>query len=269
MTDKESALNFQEQVISYLSSKQVSSDDFIDFFLKQDSTKKILSFLDYEFDNNLLFIESMTHRSFSHEFSAILNRSNERLEFLGDAAIGMIVSKEIYKRYPTHEEGVMSRLKSALVNAKTLSRLATSFNLEECILIGRGEIKSLHGDGLDTIVSSALEALCGAVLIDSSEDVFSKFWNNLILKYEQKINDNFYSLDRLNFFDPKSRLQEQVMKFYGVFPTYLSKEVGKQLFEVTLMINNKEILKKTGNSKKKLQEQLATQALENEFYKKI
>lgn len=115
----------------------------------------------YKFQDQSLLKLALTHRSHSR-------RNNERLEFLGDAELNFLIARELYSRFARANEGELSRLRAQLVRGSTLAALAREFGISDCIVLGVGERKS-GGDTRDSILADALEALIGAILIDSNE----------------------------------------------------------------------------------------------------
>lgn len=118
----------------------------------------------YHFDDQKLLLRAMTHRSFANE-SRHQALDNERLEFLGDAVLDLVVSCRLLEAHPDVDEGELTRLRSELVNEQFLAGLARSIKLGECLLLGRGELRS-GGQDKDSLLADSLEALLGAVFLD-------------------------------------------------------------------------------------------------------
>src|SRR5947209_305275 len=117
--------------------------------------------LGYQFGDRAIFLQSMTHRSYGHEFlqeKQIAHRDNERLEFLGDAILDVIVSDILLEAFPSANEGQLSKMRAAVVNEKTLAELARSIQLQDCIRLGKGEVQT-GGQNKPSILSCAFEAL--------------------------------------------------------------------------------------------------------------
>lgn len=220
---------------------------------------KIPTIFDYKFkDNNLLF-QSLTHKSFAHEVKVELD-NNEKLEFLGDSVLQIVVSEALYKKFSMLDEGSLSKLRSAIVNEQTLADIARFYHLDKYILVGKGELKN-KGYEKDSILSDTFEAILGAIYLDSSFDKAKSVLINLIEKYESKVKPVFDQRIILDF-DAKSRLQEVVMAKYKTTPKYISKEITPNKYEITLMINDKSYGQLIHNSKKKAMQILAKQTLE-------
>ncbi len=159
------------------------------------------------FNDPDLFKRALTHRSAA-------SHNNERLEFLGDSVLGFVIAECLYERFPEADEGVLSRLRSTLVNQTLLASLARELNLGDYLILGSGELKS-GGYRRDSILSDALEAIIGAVLKDQGMDVARQWILDL---FAESINQ--LTLDNWKK-DPKTRLQE-LMQGRGLeLPIYL------------------------------------------------
>jgi ribonuclease III len=162
--------------------------------------------LGYTFRNPDLLELALSHRS-------VGRHNNERLEFLGDAALGFIVGEMLYHHFPQAAEGQLSRLRATLVRRESLAERARGFNLGDYLKLGPGELKS-GGFRRDSILADAFEALLGAILLDSDlaalrsviETLFLPALESLSLKQTLK--------------DPKSRLQEHLQQFHLPLPVY-------------------------------------------------
>lgn len=243
-------LKLGQSVQDWLSSSRVNS-----YFHK----------INYSFKNKALFLQSLVHKSFAHEEDIqklfLIKDNNERLEFIGDAVIDLVVGEELYKRYPEIAEGDLSKLRSALVNEKILANLARTLELGTMIFMGKGELKN-NGHQRDSILCDVLEASIGAVYLDSDLESAKNVLNNMITIYEQK-NGSFYTRDHLVLFDAKSKLQELCHKRFKTTPEYRSSQLeNTQEFLVELYIDGKKFAQKTGVSKKKLEKELACEVLQ-------
>jgi ribonuclease-3 len=209
------------------------------------------------------FIESITHSSLSQQYKKWPFGNNQRLEFLGDAALDFFISKILLDRYPNEPEGNLSKLRSTLVNEESLSQWARVIKLDQFIILGNGErIKSPLGDG---IISDAFEALIGAMSIKLSNwEEILYFWFDV---YEKQSEDGLLSLDRLEEFDPKTSLQEKTLALYKKLPEYLAKDIddGRE-FKVTLTLGGLELASAQSFSKKKAQREVAKIVLKEKKY---
>ena len=227
----------------------------------QISFESVESAIQYSFKNRDFLATALTHSSFSYELRKLEISSNERLEFLGDSVLGLMVSEELYHRFGKSPEGKLSRLRSALVNEKTLAELATKMEIPQFILLGKGEQKN-GGRERSKNVSRALEAIIGAVFLDSNYESTKA----VFLSWCDKHYSDFFSEEMLQDFDPMSKLQELVMKTFKMTPVYVSRELEQDLFEVSLKIGNKVISKTQSVSKKEGEKLLAQKALEQRIY---
>lgn len=153
-----------------------------------------------------LFKTALTHRSAGHN-------NNERLEYLGDSVLGFVVAEKLFAQFPTVGEGVLSRLRASLVNQTSLAELARQHNLGDYLILGSGELKS-GGYRRDSILSDALEAIIGALLLDQGIDV-CRHW--ILTLFAEKLSA--IKLDSWNK-DPKTRLQELMQARRKELPVY-------------------------------------------------
>lgn len=153
-----------------------------------------------------LFKTALTHRSAG-------NNNNERLEYLGDSVLGFVVAERLYNQFPAVGEGVLSRLRASLVNQTSLAELARQHNLGDYLILGSGELKS-GGYRRDSILSDALEAIIGALLLDQGVDV-CRHW--ILTLFAEKFAA--IKLDAWNK-DPKTRLQELMQARRKELPVY-------------------------------------------------
>jgi len=200
---------------------------------------------------------ALTHASFSHEYQV---PHQELAEFFGDAVLQLIVTQELMRLYPLEKEGRLSKLRSTIVNEKTLAIVAKSLNLQHLIFVGKGEFKK-NTQSQDTVLSDSLEALIAKIYqFNGLEDTSEKFLGWLKVALPQA-----FDLDQLEQFDAKSRLQERTLAKYKSLPRYLSEEIS-QGFKVQLWINEKLQAEGQFNSKKNGERELAQQVLiKNEF----
>lgn len=230
-----------------------------------ESIKKIQSDIHYTFKNKDLLITALTHSTFCYEFEIV---SNERLEFLGDSLVNFIVAKILYKKFPTSNEGELSKLRSTLVNEHSLALLAKSIMLGENLLLGKGEFKN-NGQQKDSLLADAFEALCAALYLDSFEnaEVLEKTLLQIINRYDQLSKKDFFSLKNLEQFDSKTQLQEIVVALFQLFPTYKSYEDKNGCgYRVELWIGDRLLGEVFGLSKKKCEKELARFALDEKKY---
>ena len=233
------------------------------------STQSLLSIqekINYKFRNETLLCQAFTHSTFSHEFGELSIPSNERLEFLGDSILNMIVAKEIYLRFPELSEGELSKIRCALVNESSLAKLASSIEIGKNLFLGKGEFKS-HGEQKASLLADSLEALIAAIFIDSKENlgIVSQVFTQIIKNFEAQQKCQFYQIELAENFDSKSKLQEVVMALYQIHPEYKCVDL-KNEFSVELWIGNKMCASMNGTSKKKIEKELAKLVLTEKKY---
>lgn len=215
--------------------------------------------LGYTFRNPDLLSTALTHRSYINENPRSGGSDNERMEFLGDAVLGLCVSDLLMKKHSDFDEGTLSKIRSLLVNEKPLADLALQLGLGDCLLLGRGEEHS-GGRAKESLLANAFEAVIAAVYLDSS---FSRI-KTLIKKFMAPlINDEILNTE---CFDYKTVLQEFCQKKYKSAPQYsLLGESGPdhdKTFEVEVAIGDHIRQTGRGKSKKDAQKQAAQKAWE-------
>lgn len=173
---------------------------------------KFQSLIGIKFKDFTLLAEAMTHKSYAAE--TILKYDNQRLEFLGDAVLQIVLTKYLYYRYPSLQEGALTKLRSALANQTTLALFARTLNIGEYLRLGKGEMEQ-NGKDRDSTLSDAFEALAGAIYLDAGEEVAAGFILNVLQKVYP---DPTILLEDLN---PKGTLQEYTQAHYnGKAPLY-------------------------------------------------
>ncbi|MCK9337871.1 MAG: ribonuclease III [Arcobacteraceae bacterium] len=214
---------------------------------------KLLKCLGYEFQDNNLITQALTHKSYKKSYS------NERLEFLGDAVLNLIVGEYLYHKFPQSTEGELSKLRATLVNEKAFTKLANKIELGNYIFISGAEDRN-SGRQKPSILSDAFEAIMGAIYIESG-----------ILKVKEimlRLLDECYediTIDLL-FYDFKTALQELTQAIFATTPEYrLEGSYGpdhKKEFVVSIWVDNKNLGSGKGKSKKIAQQEAAKIALE-------
>ena len=209
--------------------------------------------LDYQFKERNLIIEALTHKSYKKPYN------NERLEFLGDAVLNLIVGEYLFNKFPKSTEGDLSKIRANLVNEKGFTILANEINLGEYIFLSAAEERN-KGRTKASILSDAFEAIMGAIYIESGlEPIKIIVYNLLDCSYKN------ISLDDL-FSDYKTALQEVTQAKFGVTPEYrLEKSFGPdhlKEFEISIWIDGKNYGQAIGKSKKIAQQKAAKIAIE-------
>jgi ribonuclease-3 len=154
------------------------------------------------FKNKDLLQQALVHRSYLNEHSDYHLDHNERLEFLGDAVLELIVTEFLYRNYPKKQEGELTNWRASLVNAKMLAVIANEVGIEENLLLSRGEAKDKNSKARAFILADAVEAVIGAIFLDQGTEAARKFISEKILT---KLD---YILKNELYFDPKSKFQE-------------------------------------------------------------
>ena len=213
------------------------------------SKKELEIILDYSFKNSDLLKQSLIHKSFDN-----LN-NNEKLEFLGDRVLGLIISRKLIEICPEEKEGIIDKKFANLVNKKTCSSIANKLNINKFMFLGPSH-KSLQRSA-DKIVGDCLEALIGAIYLDGGIKSAEKF----VLNFWKQYLDNSI----LPLVDAKTQLQEHSLKKFKELPKYtFYKKTGPQhqpLFKTDVQIPNSKKVMGTGTSKKNAQQNAASKLL--------
>lgn len=180
--------------------------------MAEDKLAQLENKIDIKFKDRSILLQALTHRSYLNENPKWGQDHNERLEFLGDAVLELVVTEYLYKTYP-NPEGELTNWRAALVNAVTLSKITSEFDLNDYILLSKGETRDT-GRARQFILANAMESLIGAIYLDQGYDASEKFVKKFILKELPGIIEN--KLYR----DPKSLFQEYAQERVGITPTY-------------------------------------------------
>ena len=214
-----------------------------------DKIKDLEKIIKYSFKNNLLLTTSLTHKSFNN-----IN-NNEKLEFLGDRVLGLVISQKLLEKFPNEKEGIIDKKFANLVNKKTCSLIAKKINLKRFLYLGSSH-KNLERSE-NKIISDSLEAIVGAIFLDGG------------LKASQKFILNFWQLylDKsiITLVDSKTQLQEYSLKKFKELPKYhFHKKIGPQhkpSFKTDVQIPNSKKIFGSGSSKKQAQQNAASKLL--------
>lgn len=217
------------------------------------------SAIDIDFLNKDLLEQSVVHRSYLNENPKFRLPHNERLEFLGDAVLELVVTEILYHTYPEKPEGELTSLRAALVNAKMLSEIAVSIGLNQFLLLSRGESKDL-GRARQFILANTFEALAGAIYLDQGYTAAHSFISRVLMpRLEKVISEKLYK-------DPKSLFQEEAQERVGITPTYeVIREWGPdhdKHFVIGIYLASELVAEGQGPSKQAAQEDAARLALE-------
>ncbi len=222
-------------------------------------TKSLEENLKIHFNNPELLREALTHRSYLNENPSERTYDNERLEYLGDAVLELIVSEFLFQKFPEYAEGQLTSVRAALVNYQMLGRIAKEINLQKYIMLSRGEAKDT-GKAREVIMANALEALIGAIYLDQGyQKTQSVIAQILFPKIDEILSLGLYK-------DSKSLLQEVAQEEWRVTPNYkVLEEKGPdhhKHFTVGVFFGDELKGKGAGSSKQEAESNAAEKLLE-------
>ena len=211
--------------------------------------KELEKVIKYNFKRLILLEKALTHKSFNNTIN------NEKLEFLGDRVLGLVISEKLLEKYPNEKEGVIDKKFANLVNKKTCSLIAKKINLKKFLSLGASHKKLERSP--NKIISDCLEAIVGAIYLDGglkfAEKFILNFWDEYLIK------------SNITLIDSKTKLQELSLKKFKELPKYLSlKKTGPQhrpLFKTEVQIPNSKKVIGVGSSKKNAQQNAAFKLL--------
>jgi len=210
------------------------------------------------FKDKELLKAAFTHRSYLNENRKSKLEHNERLEFLGDAVLELIVTEFLFAKYPTKPEGELTAFRSALVNANTLSDLAMKMGLGDYLLLSRGESKDT-GRARQWILANTFEAIVGAMFLDQGYAVTQKFIERILLPMTDDIVTNKHWLDA------KSHFQEKAQEIASITPSYKTvSEIGPdhdKKFIVGVYLGSEKVAEGEGQSKQDAEQKAAEAGL--------
>ncbi|MDD2697116.1 MAG: ribonuclease III [Candidatus Pacebacteria bacterium] len=214
-----------------------------------------------KFKNKNLLTQAFCHRSYLNENPKLNLQHNERLEFLGDAVLELIVTEYLFEKYPKNSEGELTNWRASLVNAKMLSEVARELGLDDFLLLSRGEAKE-KGKARQYILANTFESLMGAAYLDSGYKNCREFIKkNLISKLDEIIEKGLFR-------DAKSRFQEEAQDKLGVTPVYkVLREWGPdhaKHFIIGVFLKDDLISEGEGSSKQEAEIEAAKNALKTE-----
>ncbi len=216
--------------------------------------------LSIKFNNPDLLLQALTHRSYLNEKPDFKVGHNERLEFLGDAVLELVVTEDLYSRFPDKPEGELTSFRASLVNAKMLSEVSVELGINEFLLLSRGEAKDT-GRARQYILANVFESLTGAIFLDQGYAAAKKFIEKSVLpRLPEVIEKKLYK-------DPKSLFQEEAQERAGITPRYdVIDEWGPdhdRHFVVGVFLGEEKVAEGEGPSKQDAQEEAARLALHN------
>ncbi len=225
---------------------------------------KIEDTLGIDFTNKDILVQALVHRSFLNENRDFPLAHNERLEFLGDAVLELVVTEYLFENY-LNPEGELTNWRAALVNGTMCARVAREIGMDDYLFLSHGESKDENTKARDYILANALEALIGAIYIDQGWDIAKQFITRwIITKLPEVLEEGLWM-------DAKSRFQEASQEIIGITPNYrVVKEEGPdhaKEFTVAVYLDKEEIATGMGSSKQEAQTAAAEAALDAKKWK--
>jgi len=216
------------------------------------------------FKNQDLLKQAFVHRSYINENASFNLPHNERLEFLGDAVLELVVTEHLYSNYP-NPEGELTNWRASLVNGQMLAELAQELGLEDYLFLSKGEAKDTNSKARSYIMANCFEALIGSIYLDQGYNQAEEFIKaNLIPRLPHILTNHLYM-------DPKSKFQEISQEKLGVTPSYkVLSESGpdhSKIFEVGVYVEKDLVAKAKGSSKQEAQVNAAEAALNKKKWK--
>lgn len=216
------------------------------------------------FENKDLIVQALVHRSFLNENRDFGLAHNERLEFLGDAVLELVVTEFLFNNY-LNPEGELTNWRAALVNSKNCAKVGREIHLDDYLFLSHGESKDNSVKARDYIIANAVEAVIGAIYLDQGWEMAKQFILRFIVSKLQEV------LELGLWMDPKSRFQESSQELVGLTPSYkvLSEEGPdhQKLFTIGVYLGNEEIAQGTGTSKQEAQVAAAEAGLKVKAWK--
>jgi ribonuclease III len=230
----------------------------------EEKLKEVEKKVGVEFENRNLLVQAFCHRSYLNENPDFNLGHNERLEFLGDAVLELVVTNFLYLQYPEKSEGELTSWRAALVNTKEIADTAEKLNFQNYLLLSKGE-KRENGRARLCILANTFESFVGALYLDKGYQAVENFVkDNLIVKLPKIIELGLYR-------DPKSELQEKTQEDVGITPSYnVLEESGpdhQKHFKIGVFLNDKIVGEGEGWSKKEAEEEAAKEALSKKNWK--
>ena len=220
---------------------------------------KLQKKLGVKFNDESLLKQALVHRSYLNEHPDFNIGHNERLEFLGDAVLEIVVTEFLYLNFADTPEGDLTNWRASLVNAKMLYEVANDLEIEEYLYLSRGESKDKNKKSRQYILADAIEAIIGAMYLDQGIEVAKKF---ILTNVVSRLNE---ILKNQSYLDPKSHFQEKAQELKGVTPHYqILDETGPdhaKIFTVGLYLGEELIISGVGSSKQEAQVDAAAKGL--------
>lgn len=219
--------------------------------MKTTEFTKLQERLGFSFRDSSLLHQALVHRSYINEHPESTTGHNERLEFLGDAVLEIVVTEYLYLHFTDTPEGELTNWRASLVNAKMLYEIAREIGLEDCLYLSKGEARDKNKKSRQFILANAVEAVIGAMYLDQGMPLVKQFiLDKVVIKFDDILKNRSY-------LDPKSLFQEKAQEFRGLTPHYqILDEVGPdhaKIFTVGLYIGDEQIATGQGSSKQEAQ----------------
>jgi len=231
---------------------------------KEKKFKNLEEVIGVKFNNPDHLVQALVHRSYLNENREFPLGHNERLEFLGDAVLELIVTEFLFENY-LNPEGELTNWRAALVNAKMCAQVATEIDLDPYLFLSHGESKDAGTKAREYILANAIEAVIGAIYIDQGWDIAKQFVTRWIITKLPEV------LDLGLWMDPKSRFQEGAQELLGITPTYkVLEEDGPdhdKQFIIGVYLDKEKVAEGTGGSKQEAQVDAAEKALKAKAWK--
>lgn len=220
---------------------------------------KLQKRLGVKFKDDSLLKQALVHRSYLNEHPDFKMGHNERLEFLGDAVLEIVVTEYLYLNFTDTPEGDLTNWRASLVNAKMLYEVARELGIEECLYLSKGESRDKNKKSRQFILANAVEAIIGAMYLDQGINVPKKFiLKNVVSKLDDILRNQTY-------LDPKSNFQEKAQEHKGITPHYeILEEKGPdhaKIFTVGLYLDEELVASGKGSSKQEAQVDAAASGL--------
>lgn len=213
----------------------------------KDKIQEFAKKIKIEFHDLDLLRQAFVHKSFLNEHHSFKLSDNERLEFLGDAVLELVVTSFLYNEFKEKPEGELTNIRASLVNSESLAEEATKLEIESCLFLSRGESKEANTKARKYILANCVEAIIGAIYLDGGYETAQTFIKKYIL---YKLDD---IIQRQLYIDPKTKFQEKAQEIFNITPHYeLLEEAGpdhNKTFTVGLFLDEKLISRGKGSSK--------------------
>lgn len=223
--------------------------------------EKLAEMIKVRFNDINLLVTACTHRSYLNENRNFRMEHNERLEFLGDAVLELVVTSFLFRKYPQKAEGALTSYRSAIVNTVSLTKVAEHIGLNDYLLLSKGEKKDT-GRARSIILANMVEAMIGAIYLDQGYDIAANFISDHILN----VIDIEEIVANKSWIDAKSRFQEKAQEKVGITPAYKTlKEVGPdhdKKFTLGVFLGDVQVATGNGPSKQEAEQKAAEKALE-------